>query len=597
MHDVFSFRRSIWPAAVTSLIATIAMMKIADIAINNLLPMPAIWHGRTMIAHYDELRAWGWSIFQRGFPNQIPLLLLLHLSERIAASADSVKERFAQVGVLRSMTDAALIHGISIFVTAATAFTCTYYSMQPCDRVRHIRGRRFTSGRRARRHFNKTERRIRKVTGLGLRLAPGMRMARERETRHFLVSGATGSGKTVIIHSLLKQILDRGDKLIAHDTKGDVTETLPADRFTLLGPHDARSGVWDIGSDVKTEQEARELAFAFIPESQEPVWANGAREIMAGVVITLQKNEGQKWGWEDLKNLLFADIASLRRIFAMHYTEGLAYLEFENNGPSRTTISFVVTMRAHLAMVVLPLANAWSRKNPSRRFSARSFIFREDADDRIVVLQRAPHLPSLSTAWIGAIVKLMANYSVGPLLPDDSKRRIWFALDEFPQLGKLDGFAQILEKGRSKGICVIIGAQDISQINEKYGSEVAQGWFSSIGTRVICRTESGASASLICRDWIGKREVSWTDKSKSMAPFKWDGSGGGTTRSKNVQYRTVEVVSDSYLQSDLGRFETWPVPTIRALVLGVGGYVVEASWPILPWMKIRAATVPADWTK
>ena len=36
------------------------------------------------------------------------------------------------------------------------------------------------------------------------------------------------------------------------------------------------------------------------------------------------------------------------------------------------------------------------------------------------------------------------------MLQKSNNRRIWFLLDEFPQLGKLEGFLPLLEMGRSK---------------------------------------------------------------------------------------------------------------------------------------------------
>lgn len=471
----------------------------------------------------------------------------------------------------------------------------------PKDRLRHRRGRRLLSGYAAIRAARQSERRIRKETGDGLILASGLPISRERETRHFMLVGGTGSGKTVLMRGLQKQILDRKDRIILHDTKGDVLETLPLHEheFLLLAPQDQRSAAWDIAADILTEQDAIEFAAALIPESKERIWADGARLILAGCIVHLiLEHDGRPtWSWADLANAVFAPPRELNRIIRESFPMAISFVQLTDDGGfDRTASSFLATLKAHSASVLIPLSKAWGRPS-AKRFSIRAYLADDLAPQRAIVLQRAPHLPHLSESWIGAFIRCASNLAVGPILRDDSQRRIWLMLDEFPQLGKLEGFHQIIEKGRSRGICVILGLQDLSQLNETYGAEIAQTWISSIGTKIILRMSAGDSANTICSDMIGKRLVDWDEESMARAPWQLHEGSRGTTRTNSVKSQELEVVSPAFLESEVGRIDTIAGPVIRGLVIGIGPDVLHLAWTIPAWPALRPPTMPAEWNK
>lgn len=596
MRNVFLPKRSIYPAIVSSVISAVVCAWIGATLGDLILPIRSVWDGAVYHPSTASVLRWGVDLVRQApvSLNLVGWALRPEYSWNVVA--DYVRTQYEKAEVYDALIAHITIAAAGSAAALTSAFLITLATSAKMDKLKHIRGHRLFRGRAARNKLRRIERPTSSGERPGLLIAPNMRIAFERESRHFLITGATGAGKTQIIRWLMRQILERRERAVIHDTKGDVLETFPDD-FILLAPHDERSAVWDIAADIVNEQDARELADALILDSQDPVWPSGARDLLTGVILTLQRTKGSSWSWADLSNLVFADIRMLRREFTAHYPQGLTYLEFEGMGPSRTTISFIVTMRAHLALIISPLAKAWGEKHRSghQMFSAKDFIDVDNAAHRNVILQRAPNLPSLSAAWIGAIIRIMANHCVGPYLPDDSDRRIWFILDEFPQLKKIEEFKHIFDKGRSRGVSAIIGVQDLSQMDEVYGADVTKSWVSSIGTKIIGRTEPGTSANIICSEWIGTRDVTWTDRSSSTPPLKLDGSGVGTTKSKQVQHKTIPVLVPSDLQRRLGYKRTWLTPRIKALLIGFEDTVLEAVWPILPWPKLRPAAKPANW--
>src|SRR5690606_4758763 len=82
------------------------------------------------------------------------------------------------------------------------------------------------------------------VHGAGLKLHPSFpfRISLDRETRHALLLGSIGGGKTQAALPILLAAIERDDRVIVHDMKGDFTAGLPGDPL-IVAPWDRRSAV------------------------------------------------------------------------------------------------------------------------------------------------------------------------------------------------------------------------------------------------------------------------------------------------------------------------------------------------------------------
>jgi type IV secretory pathway TraG/TraD family ATPase VirD4 len=480
--------------------------------------------------------------------------------------------------------------------TAVVAAITTLRATAALDGLTHISGKRLMLQKAALRFAKIAERAPIKAKGEGLLIAPGLRISFDRESRHVMVVGGTGAGKTVIIRFWLGQIFARRDKAIILDSKGNVTAEL-AEKFTLLAPHDQRSAAWAVARDVVHGQDARELASALIPSSKDPVWANGAREILIGVVISLQIRRGTGWSWGDLATGLYLPATELRALLVEYYFPAVEFVEVGAEGlPTRTTTSLLITMRTSLAATVLPLAEAWSDLKSRPQLSVRAWLLDPGPRHRIIVLQRAAHLPELSRAFISAFVRSLASTAASPELSDDDRRRIWVIMDEMAQAGHIEGFGQLIEVGRSKGLCCVLGWQDPAQIEEHYGEPATRTWISSIGTKIVGRLEAGRSSATICNDWIGDRIVTWTERTESSGPSS-NGPMNAKTTSTHVRREQMPVILPDCLERSLGRRDHFLHSRIAALVLGIGGDALQVEWPVIPQAKLRPGIVVANWLR
>ena len=140
--------------------------------------------------------------------------------------------------------------------TLASAFGLALVVRFDRPPARVVRGRKLLADAAARRAFAQASKAECKLSGTGIEILPGLAVSRERETRHWLIWGSVGAGKTQTMLHLILAAIARGDGVLVLDVKGDMTAGLPGEPL-LVAPQDQRSLVWDVASDCRTKQDAR----------------------------------------------------------------------------------------------------------------------------------------------------------------------------------------------------------------------------------------------------------------------------------------------------------------------------------------------------
>lgn len=594
-HPAQFERRPVWPATINALLAGLTAAGLT-VWVSLYQASPVGWNVDysfvTDAAWLAQLLKVGWT---RSLASEPPLQ---HFQDPILAVRTFLLnfDRFDLIAPLARRL--AVISVIASFTALVVGFY-TYERLEKVDRLKHIRGRQLIKGRKAIRYARCAYRRLIRQYGRGITVAPGVAISLETETKHFLLVGASGGGKTQTLRYWIDQVLRSRDKLIIHDSKGDMTAALLVDDFILLAPHDDRSWGWDVARDCRGLAAARELAARLVPKGDDnPMWANGAREILTGLIRFLQVKHGDQWDWKTLRDTAFSSPLDILTLLTEVHSEGAKFVEMdkETGLPHKTSYSFLVTLWSGIGGIVGPLAAAWSDMPSDRKVSLTAWLRDNGTEPRTIILQRSSEFAELSEAWIGAAVQLMANDAASSSFGDFVDRRIWMFLDEFAQLGKLKGFRQFLEVGRSRGIRCALGLQDLEQLADLYGQEALKTWLNTIETKIVCRMNAGPSAKFIADDLIGQREVSWKERTTT----KTSGNifeNRSSTHSVNDQIRieTIPVVFPDFLERQLGPVQTGGETKIRALYLA-GGDLFQFDWPITPWPNRRAASEPAPWT-
>lgn len=460
-------------------------------------------------------------------------------------------------------------------ITTLFAFALAVRIERPKEKI--VRGRRYLTGGEARSRLRSACAKERRRFGKSLQFPPGIHISAERETRHWLIWGSVGAGKTQTMLHLMRGAIWRSDKVLVLDTKGDMTATMPTES-ALVAPQDERSFVWDVAADCRTKQDARELAARFIPASNDPIWSDAAREIFVACIAQLQAEKPDRWSWADLRDMVLQDAAALLKTAEAYHPEAMRLLK---DPSSKTTQSVLTTFQAHLN-VVSALADAWGGHVNPPRFSVNEWLHLDYA--KPIILQRDAKYPELSNAWISGLLGLLSSAVGSPSLSESRTRRVWLFLDEFPQLPRMNDFSTFLDVGRSKGVIVVLGAQDVAQIRAVYGRERADSWIGMIGTQVITRPNFGRAAeeaSLM----IGDQDVEYKVRSTGT-------SGAHTTVTESIHRETRRVITAADLSNRLGPRRKH----IRVALLGPGKDAYELDLPYVRQQKLRPASQPAQWT-
>jgi Type IV secretion-system coupling protein DNA-binding domain len=468
----------------------------------------------------------------------------------------------------------ALFAASAVTLTAALGFALSVRFDRPAHRV--LRGRRLHTGQAARQAFTQAAKPEIAQSGAGLALLPGLTISRERETRHWLIWGSVGSGKTQTMLHLILAALARGDGVLVLDVKGDMTETLPGTP-QLIAPQDQRSLIWDVARDCRTKQDARELANRLIPDSHDPMWSDAAREVLVVCLSALQATQPGQWTWRDLHALSTANGETLLALARRHHLDAVRLLE---NPDSRTTQSVLSTFQTHMH-VVAALADAWCG-DANKKFSVTEWVHNPKSFQP-VILQHDQRYPALSNIWIGGILALLASAVGSPSLKESRLRRIWIFADEFPQLPRLNNFSTFLDLGRSKGVITVIGAQDLAQLRATYGKDRADAWMSIIGTKIITRINAGLGPRE-ASELVGDQEIEREERSQTNTGGTWT-----TTTSRRREARRVITADEiaTRLGPDKGG--------IDVLLLGLGNDVLKLTVPYITLPPLRPHHIPATW--
>jgi hypothetical protein len=439
-------------------------------------------------------------------------------------------------------------------------------------------------------------------SGEGIQVHPEVAISRDRETRHFLVMGAIGSGKTQIILNILVSIrermkTDRADRLIVYDNKSDMTASLPFpdDQIILLAPWDARTWAWDVGKDIVNATDAATFAERLIPESKDKFWSEAPRQIVKACIQHLQATRGTEWSWKDLARALNTPESLIGAV--MLYTPTLAPVFVGSGGPTNIGASLLSSMNAFTGSID-DLCRAWDNTDPFTgkeieagravpRVSLREWALTPIVQRRVIILQGNKRYLTLERAYIQAIISAFGGLMNSPEMPDSKSRRIWLLLDEFPQLGRLEHFSQYLEVGRSKGLCVILGLQDLAQLREIYGRETADVWASICGTYLVCRSQGVETIQWLTR-FFGEKTV----QTRRISITR---SHNGVVRSITEE-RKPEPVVTGHVLNGLGDNKGRSPGILALLSLNTERGVYRLVWPYVSLPIRRSHQTPALWT-
>ena len=367
--------------------------------------------------------------------------------------------------------------------------------------------------------------RIRYGQADGIFVHPGIRIPETLEVRSFSLVGSPGSGKTTVLNGMLDQAIQRGDRSLVFDFKGDFTERIPDRNKIVLPPWDARAVRWALGADVSTEVQARLLSECLIPinpRDTQPMWGNASRAILRAEIHKLMAERRGTWGFHELGEALLSDILCpdsdevVQTLVKRYNPEASRIVQ---DLTSKTTLSVLIDQSAALGDTILLARFDRELKKAGRRFlSLRSYLSgepREKGNPLPVILPVHPDSKTLTSAFVSAVFTLSS--SIVTNFPDakPNARRIWFFLDEVPQAGRIPPITDFLVTARSKGCRTVLGFQTPAQVAEGYGEKTLEIWDNATSVKVFLQCVSPEVKKYVSQS-IGEREILAFKKSDNV---------------------------------------------------------------------------------
>ena len=314
------------------------------------------------------------------------------------------------------------------------------------------------------------------------------------ETQHTIVSGTTGSGKTVLISDLVSQIRKRGERCVLYDKMGSYTRAFfDPERDVLLNPLDARSPRWSPFHEAASPRDFDTMAAALIPQQKDtvdPFWVTAARQLFANGAGVLRER-GVTENRVLVEHLLKTDLSKLAE--AMEGTVAQSIVDPEN---PKTALS----VRAMLTANIGALEYLHDTGQP---FSIRDWIAGEDRGGFLFLTSRGDQhasLRGLISTWLEIAVNALLS------LEQDDARRVWIVLDELPTLHQVPSLQPGLAESRQFGGCFVLGIQVISALRDLYGRNGAETISGLCGTRLVLAAPDRDTAQWSA-DSLGRSEV------------------------------------------------------------------------------------------
>ncbi|MBV8097202.1 MAG: type IV secretion system DNA-binding domain-containing protein [Acetobacteraceae bacterium] len=316
------------------------------------------------------------------------------------------------------------------------------------------------------------------------------------ECEHFLITGNPGSGKSTTIRTLLRQIACWFHAAIIIDPEGEyVQEFYCAERGDwILNPLDARCPFWSPWSELRAESftvDAAAMAASLIrgrPRNEsERFFQDSTRTVVEAILHVARDNP-------DPDNLLsLVSLAREQLHKALRGTPAYALIDPEAHDQGAGILG--TATNAIKTFVHLPKRNQSERSWSARQWARerRGWIFlpaREDINEAIRTVQGL---------WLDTLIRWLMTAEIG-------SDQTWVMADELASLGHQPQIEKLLTRGRKRGLAVVIGLQNVSQLQTLYGREGCITLTSSPSTKIILRVDETETAKW-ASELIGSREI------------------------------------------------------------------------------------------
>ena len=390
-------------------------------------------------------------------------------------------------------------------------------------------------------------------------LLGSMPLVKDSETKHILLTGSTGSGKTNCLHGILPQIRARKQPAIVIDLEGSlVTRYYRPEQDIIINPYDTRSHRWDFWGEVADPSSLEVITNSLFPGMDNgSSEVNGLFEKWAGMffktcVLYLQK-KSSALTINELYNMLHIQKPEVL-MPKLKGTPAAAIMDL-NNEKNITAHNIRANAMAHTEW--LSLLAVQSKKEVKEICFKKWFEGIEaENKDRWIFLTATPKQASV----LLPLISLLMDIAVSSLMEkgEDKNRRIWFIIDELAALNKMPVLEKSLTRLRKYGGCILAATQMFKQLFAKYGRDMGSIMIGQFNTNIIFRNTDIDEATIISKR-AGEVEYLMQQKNTSYGAHE---HRDGISYSEQEKRKSLLKPSDIVNLKPLEAFVLLPEPQV-----------------------------------
>ena len=336
------------------------------------------------------------------------------------------------------------------------------------------------------------------ITGNPVNIPVGEHML----SRHMLLLGGIGTGKTNAFNFLIKNTLDnlyQNDVVIIFDTKGEFCKEFYNEGDIVIS-NDSRAcgsdGVdyWNIFHEVtiddRTEENIIEIANALfadkIERSSQPFFPNAAKDLFTAIMLHIVRRFPEKGNNRFLRGVFNSfDPENMMKILNQHpdLKAMRSYIQDPKSGQTLGVVS-------ELQQAVREVFTGNFAKEGT--LSMREIIRKKGG--KVVFVEYDLGIGAMLTPAYRILIDSAIKEA---LCRKEDEGNVYFFIDEFRLLPNLAHIDDGLNFGRSMGAKFFCGVQNVAQIKAAYGDSLARSILSGFGTNLSFRVNDSESREYI----------------------------------------------------------------------------------------------------
>jgi len=331
-------------------------------------------------------------------------------------------------------------------------------------------------------------------------------------SRHLMFLGGIGTGKTNAIEQIISQLkrnMTLDDVMIIFDTKGDFYRSFYKPGDIVISNDDTATGsnnpdYWNIFNEIENDEHLEENIIEIsktlfqqkLEKTNQPFFPNAAKDLFASVLTHFTRN----------KETLKADNQTLRSFFDSSQTAQLREI-LNQHDDMKAMISYIADDRSPQTQGVMSELQQISREiflgnfKKKGALSIRNLV--RSKGSKIIFIEYDIGIG----AMLSPVYSLLFDLAIKEALcRKKSEGNVYLIADEFKLIPNLQHIDDAVNFGRSLGVKLMIGIQNVEQIYESYGEQRARSIMSGFLTTIAFRVNDASSKYYIQNLFGGNRK-------------------------------------------------------------------------------------------